>query len=96
MTNNVGPTNPVVGIMNLLTPNGDGFNDVWLIQGIDGINPATVVVYARSGKTVYESSAYDNTWNGYYNGNPLPEGSYFYIVKGADGSVYKGTLSILR
>ncbi|MFZ4462859.1 MAG: gliding motility-associated C-terminal domain-containing protein [Bacteroidales bacterium] len=96
VTNNVGPTNPVVGIMNLLTPNADGFNDVWLIQGIDGINPATVVVYARSGKTVFESSAYDNTWNGYYNGNPLPEGSYFYIVKGADGSVYKGTLSILR
>ncbi len=90
------PTNPTEGIMNVITPNADGFNDVWMIQNMPGIEPASVVVYSRSGKQVFESSAYDNTWNGYYNGNPLPEGSYFYIVKGADGSVYKGTLSIIR
>ena len=82
--------------MNLLTPNGDGFNDVWLIEDLNLISPAKVAIYARSGKSVYESNAYDNTWNGYYNSNPLPEGSYFYVIEGATGTVLKGTISIIR
>jgi gliding motility-associated-like protein len=90
------PVNPTVGIMNLLTPNGDGFNDVWLIEDLNLISPAKVAIYARSGKSVYESNAYDNTWNGYYNSNPLPEGSYFYVIEGATGTVLKGTISIIR
>lgn len=90
------PVNPTVGIMNLLTPNGDGFNDVWLIEDLAAISPAKVAVYARSGNLVYESNTYDNTWNGYYNGNPLPEGSYFYVIEGATGTVLKGTISIIR
>jgi gliding motility-associated-like protein len=96
VTENGNPVNPTVGIMNLLTPNGDGFNDVWIIEDLAGISPAKVAIYARSGNLVYESNAYDNTWNGYYNGNPLPEGSYFYVIEGAIGTVLKGTISIIR
>jgi len=90
------PTNPTVGIMNLITPNGDGYNDSWIIQDLALISPAKVAIYARSGKLVYESPAYDNKWTGDYNGNPLPEGSYFYVLQGAAGTVLKGTISILR
>ncbi len=90
------PPNPTVGIMNLLTPNGDGFNDVWQIQDLAGISPAKVAIYTRAGNLVYSSNNYDNSWKGYYNGNPLPEGSYFYIIEGVTGSVLKGTISIVR
>ncbi|NOU47909.1 MAG: T9SS type B sorting domain-containing protein [Bacteroidales bacterium] len=90
------PTNPTDGIMNLLTPNGDGYNDLWQIKDLAGISPAKVVIYARSGNVVYESNAYDNSWNGSYNGNPLPEGCYFYVIVDFNGNVIKGTISILR
>jgi gliding motility-associated-like protein len=90
------PVKPVVGILNLITPNGDGYNDVWLIQDLDKISPARVAVYTRSGAMVYQNNDYKNDWNGYYNGNPLPEGTYYYVIEGEGGTVYKGPLSILR
>jgi gliding motility-associated-like protein len=90
------PVKPVVGILNLITPNGDGYNDIWLIQDLDKISPARVAVYTRSGAMVYQNNDYKNDWNGYYNGNPLPEGTYYYVIEGSGGVVYKGPLSILR
>lgn len=86
----------IVGIMNLFTPNGDGFNDFWVIQDIDKIAPARVAVYTRSGALVYQSNDYKNDWDGKSNGNQLPEGTYYYVIEGADGYVKKGPLSILR
>lgn len=90
------PVKPVVGILNLITPNGDGFNDIWLIQDLNKISPARVAVYTRSGAMVYQNNDYKNDWNGSLNGNPLPEGTYYYVIEGIDGVVFKGPLSILR
>lgn len=91
-----GTPNAAVGIMNLITPNGDGFNDVWLISDLAKIAPARVTVYTRSGVLVYQKNDYKNDWNGYYEGNPLPEGTYYYMIETADKQVFKGPLSILR
>lgn len=87
---------PKVDIMNLITPNGNGYNDYWLIRDLDAMRPAKVVIYNRSGRPVYQSNDYQNDWGGTYNGNPLPEGTYFYVIEGANGQVIKGPLSILR
>lgn len=87
---------PVKGTMNLITPNGDGYNDVWLIDNYEAIRPVRVAVYTRAGALVYQDNNYQNNWNGYYNGNPLPEGTYYYIIEGKNGMVIKGPLSIIR
>jgi gliding motility-associated-like protein len=87
---------PVVDIMNLMTPNSDGINDYWVIKDLNAMQPAKVVIYNRSGKPVYQSNDYKNDWSGTYNGNPLPEGTYFFIIEGANGEVIKGPISILR
>lgn len=91
-----GGTAPADGMMNLFTPNGDGYNDVWVITNYEALRPARVAVYTRTGALVYQSSNYQNDWNGYHNGNPLPEGTYYYIIEGRDGVVIKGPLSIIR
>jgi gliding motility-associated-like protein len=80
-------------IMNLITPNNDGYNDVWLVRSV--ARPMQVVVYNRLGNKVFESSDYQDDWDGVYNGNPLPEGTYYYVIVGADKLVYKGPVSIL-
>lgn len=91
-----GPIDPTTdGVMNLITPNGDGFNDLWLID-LAKLRPAKVAVYSRAGRQVYSSNDYNNDWGGTYNGNHLPEGTYYYLIEGGNGEVIKGPISILR
>jgi len=90
------PYDPNFKIQNILTPNGDGYNDLWEISILNSIRPARVTIYTRAGLSVLETSSYQNNWNGTYRGNPLPEGSYFYVIEGAGGEVFKGTITLLR
>jgi gliding motility-associated-like protein len=75
---------PIV-VPQLITPNGDGKNDVWIIQNIQQYPEIKVWVYNRWGNLVYQSQPYENDWNGYYTegGNvngPLPASTYFYLI----------------
>ncbi len=83
-------------IMNLFTPNGDGFNDYWLVSNPDVVFPIKVVLYNRSGKSVYTSDNYQNDWAGISEGNPLPQATYYYVIKDDNGSTFKGPVTIIR
>jgi len=92
------PVPPPVGnkIMNLFTPNGDGYNDLWQINDPLIISPAKVNIYNRSGKQIYSSSNYQNNWDGQFEGNPLPQATYYYIIEDASDQVFKGAITIIR
>lgn len=90
------PTPSGDNIMNIFTPNGDGYNDYWLVNDPDMTYPIKVAIYTRSGKPVYESNSYDNTWSGTYNGNALPQGAYYYLIEDAQGKEFKGSITIIR
>ena len=62
------------------SPNGDGINDFWQIVGIDKYPNTIVYIYNRLGVKVFSSNNYKNDWNGFYNGNKVPDGTYFYEV----------------
>ena len=62
------------------SPNGDGINDFWQIVGIDKYPKTIVYIYNRLGVKVFSSDNYKNDWNGFYNGNKVPNGTYFYEV----------------
>ncbi len=84
-------------IANVLTPNGDGKNDRWIISGITTNQNNNVKVYDRAGRLVYTKNNYDNTWDGTYNGKKLEEGTYIYYVNFGDGTkVVSGTLTIIH
>ena len=73
---------PVI-IPQFLSPNGDNSNEVWIIQNTQQYPKIKVKVYNRWGSEVFEAEPYANDWNGHYKGthpNPLPAGTYFYIV----------------
>ncbi len=92
------PPTPPVGndIMNLFTPNGDGYNDSWVVNDPNIVPPTKVHVYNRSGKLIYSNINYQNTWDGQYEGNPLPQATYYYIIEDASGQIFKGGITIIR
>jgi gliding motility-associated-like protein len=82
------------------TPNGDGANDSWEIVDIDSYENSIVQVFSRWGTKIFESpkGAYSLTpWDGQYNGEALPVGSYYYIIDlGKDEKLLKGVVSIIK
>jgi gliding motility-associated-like protein len=68
------------------SPNGDGANDNFFIQGLDAYPSNTFVVINRWGNVVYDRLNYRNDWNGENSSNEqLPNGTYFVILKVNDG-----------
>lgn len=90
-------TDYLVEATNLITPNGDGKNDLWHIINIETYPDVQVYIFDRWGTLVFESQAYDNTWDGTHDGNELQPGTYYYAIsfEGSD-RVYKGAVNILR
>ena len=87
-------------IPNIITPNGDGYNDKFVIENIQYWN-INLQIYNRWGLKVYEDNNYQNTWDGKYKGNLLADGTYFYQItiknKYTDTEKwYHGSLTILR
>lgn len=71
-----------------ITPNGDGHNDTWIIDGLDSLSDVNVSIYNRWGDRVWIAYNYDNVkavWKGQDNrGNALPDGTYFYLISYKD------------
>jgi gliding motility-associated-like protein len=85
-------------IYNALSPNGDGINDVFLIEGIEDFPNNSVQIFNRWGNQVYSMKGYKNEWNGTWGkrGEKLPDGTYFYIFNDGKGKNYNGYLVIRR
>jgi gliding motility-associated-like protein len=74
------PGEASIVIPNLFTPNGDGINDYWNIKSLNFFPQCMVSVYSRSGGLVFQSHGYPKPWDGTRNGNPLPVGTYYYVI----------------
>lgn len=83
---------------NILTPNGDGKNDVWIIPYLTTMYPKNeVLVYDKKGKIVFRKQNYQNDWDGSFNGSYLNTGTYYYHINlGTGVKPVKGTLTILN
>lgn len=79
------------------TPNDDGNNDFFYIGNINKYPDNVLKIYNRYGQVIYTSAGYQNDWNGEYQGNKVPTGTYFYILQtNTDRGNYKGSVTILR
>jgi len=81
---------------NLLSPNGDGVNDVWKVDNIDMYPQAVVRIFDKAGRIVYTKKGYDNSWDGTYNGQALAENTYYYIIDLEAGKVLRGYITLVR
>lgn len=63
------------------TPNQDGFNDAFIVQGLDAHPANLLTVLNRWGNVVFEQLNYRNDWSGDSStGDALPNGTYFVIL----------------
>ena len=87
-------------IPNAISPNGDGKNDVWKLDFINILFPnAEVEIYNRWGEKVFGSVGYDTPWDGTYNGNKLPVGTYYYVINLHDANntdPFRGGVLVIR
>jgi gliding motility-associated-like protein len=87
-------------IPNAISPNGDGRNDVWKLEFIKLMYPnAEVSVYNQWGQELYYSIGYQFPWGGFYRGEPVPDGTYFYVIRlndNSDNNIYKGSILVLK
>lgn len=85
---------------NVFTPNNDGFYDKWVVINGTCTRVVKVEVFNRWGGLVYSNEQYNNTWDGTHNGKPLPDGTYYYIVKATlvngDVTNFRGNVTIMR
>jgi gliding motility-associated-like protein len=82
-------------ITEVFTPNGDGVNDEWIVGNMANLRNYRLQVFDRRGIVVYTTDQYENDWQGTYNGSPLPEGTYWYIIR-TDQRSYSGAITIIR
>lgn len=70
----------------VITPNGDGNNDIFVIPGIDKYPNSQLQILNRWGDVVYSSAPYQNDWDGTSNtglsigSGFLTDGTYFYVL----------------
>ena len=81
----------------VFTPNGDGYNDAWIVSGLWQSPDNTLEIYDRQQRRVYKSSPYMNEWEGTTDsGKVLPAGTYVYKFTTATGEEFMGLVSIMR
>jgi gliding motility-associated-like protein len=84
-------------VPNSISPNGDGINDTWKIQGAEGYANADFSVFNRYGERVFYSRGYVQEFDGNMKDRHLPAGVYYYVIdlKG-DCPNLTGSLTIIK
>jgi gliding motility-associated-like protein len=86
-------------IPNVFTPNGDGANDTWSVIS-QAVKLFSLKVFNRWGEKVFESESTSQSWDGTYQGQPLPPGTYTYqgniVYLNNNTLPLKGTVTLLR
>lgn len=92
----VGCIDPV----NTFTPNGDGYNDTWVIDNMELYPNIEVNIFNRWGNLVKKFSNVYEPWDGMINGVDAPSGTYFYVINLNNGEKkgegVSGNVSIVR
>lgn len=82
-------------IPNAVTPNSDGKNDLFVIQGLENYDSADLTIFNRWGNEVYRSRNYKQNWDA----AGVSEGTYYYrlaLLKDGVETIHKGWLLVKR
>ncbi|MDO1500466.1 gliding motility-associated C-terminal domain-containing protein [Winogradskyella maritima] len=84
-------------IPNLISPNGDGINDTWVIPQayVSGTNTEVKILSAQ-GKVVFETNDYLNNWPQNLSEIATVNPVYFYVITPQDGEEQKGTITVIK
>ena len=83
-----------VVVPNVITPNGDGMNDLLVFENLENFPNNHLLIFNRWGQKLYEKEGYQNDWNG----TKYSDGTYFFILELNDkkNTLHKGTFKLFR
>ena len=85
-----------IKVYNGFSPNNDGVNDFFMIEGAELFSKNTLTIYNRWGSAVLDTKGYKNDWSGNWDGKAVPDGTYFYIFNDGEGNQISGYIQIQR
>ncbi|MGB1170510.1 MAG: gliding motility-associated C-terminal domain-containing protein, partial [Flavobacteriaceae bacterium] len=92
-----------IQIPNAFSPDENGFNDGWVIEGLENYPNNRLEIWSRWGFKVYESVNYQNDWTGNSTigfrvgaNSELPEGTYFYKLIVEERVIFRGYIYLKR
>lgn len=88
----------VVGYPKYFTPNGDGFNDTWQLNGISNQFQSyyKVKIFNRYGKLLHTLNSSSDSWDGTFKGESLPTSDYWFTATLEDGRIFSNHFSLKR
>lgn len=79
---------------NVFTPNGDGINDRFSVEGVGECETPTLMIFNRWGELLLETTG-TSGWDGNCQGQPAPDGTYVFLLEGRHATLH-GHVSLLR
>ncbi|MCX6230685.1 MAG: SBBP repeat-containing protein [Bacteroidetes bacterium] len=90
----------ILQLPNIITPNGDGINDIFMPIISKHIKKMQTVIYNRWGNLLYETDNLNIDWDGTFNGKYVADGVYYWIVSYSDfdgkENFLRGSLTVMR
>ncbi|MFH6768308.1 T9SS type B sorting domain-containing protein [Gaetbulibacter aquiaggeris] len=88
----------IIGYPKFFTPNNDGNNDFWQIQGLSSqFQPnSNIFIFDRYGKLLKQLNPLSNGWDGTFNGHLLPNDDYWFKILLEDGRDFMGHFTLKR
>ena len=71
----------IVNYPRFFTPNNDGYNDAWTIEGSEEIFISSIQIFNRYGKLLKQVLPNSSGWDGTYIGTPMPSDQYWFVVE---------------
>ena len=85
------------GPINFFSPNGDGKNELFDLSDYNPNADCYLSILNRWGQEVWRAEEYKNNWTGVdFNGNPLPDGTYYYLLRCNKEIRFKSAITLVR
>jgi len=85
-----------------ISPNGDGYNDRFIIKGLEVFEKSSLTIFGRDGVVIYLNDDYRNDWSGLQNTKnhsavSVPSGTYYYLLcLGGTKRIIKGFVYLIK
>jgi gliding motility-associated-like protein len=82
---------------NAFSPNGDGINDRWVVEGLNDDPEARILIYNRYGTLVYETTGKQTYWDGKSKDHAVSAGIYYYVIFAKNSAnPLKGSITLIK
>jgi len=71
----------IINLINVITPNGDGINDVLDYSDLKIKNNVSIKIFDKYGQAVFKSEGENYIWDGKLSGRNVPTGTYWYLLE---------------